>query len=80
MGQNNNNYKNLKEIKRREVGKTEIERHDLFNLKNKVLGSFKSCVLTSDHYPQFVQGNLPIFISILFVEFLSSFISAFSPI
>ncbi len=52
MGQNRKQLRRFKSKTRREISKTEIERHDLFSLENKVLGSFKNCALTSRHCPQ----------------------------
>lgn len=77
MGQNRKQLQRFKSKTRWEISKTEIEGHDLFSLKNKVLGPFKSCGLMSDHYPQLFTvsewGNLQAEAVLLYIFTYDSF-------
>lgn len=42
---------------RRELSETEVEKHDLFSWKNKVLGSFKNCALKCDYNLQLFRTS-----------------------
>lgn len=57
MGQNRKQLQRFKSKTKREKSKTEIARHDLFSFKNILLGSFKNCGITSDHYPPLFRAS-----------------------